>query len=75
MAAPQRRENDERRRMVESVARGGAIKEAGDNLLSMKDWAKQSPDSAQAYKDWKAGKRKEQGPSLTDEELTAKYGW
>ena len=69
MAAPQRRENDERRRMVESVARGGSIYPAGHNLQTDKEFEKSAPEAAKAYKDWKAGKRKAEGPNLTVEEL------
>lgn len=74
MPTPARRENDARRRMVESVARGGAVYDAGKNLQSTKDFEKSAPHAAKAYKDWKAGKRKEEGPNLTDAELSKIHG-
>jgi len=81
MLGPRRRERDAKRTAkfknpaVAAAALGGAIKPAGDNLLSMDDWSAAAPKSAQAYKDWKAGKRKEEGPALTDKEIDSSIGW
>lgn len=77
MLGPRRRERDAKRTAkfknpaVAAAALGGSITPAGHNLQTMDEWSASAPKSAQAYKDWKAGKRKEEGPSLTDKEI----GW
>lgn len=54
--------------MVEAVARGGAVKDAGHNLVSPEEYKKTAPEAAAKYEAWKAGK-------ISKKELDAHLDW